>query len=97
MAELGVIPYTHLFIVNEELSRVFQWMSKNCFTINPSKSQAIIIPPLLSQVVSPSNINIKRNSSVIAISGSINYLGLLIDSKLFFCDHIHISSKQTLS
>ena len=28
--------------INEELSRVFQWMSKNCLTINPSKSQATI-------------------------------------------------------
>ena len=64
-------------------------MSKNCLTINPSTSQAIIIPPLLSQVVSPTNINIKLNSSTIAISDSINYLGILIDSKLLFYDHIH--------
>ena len=59
--------------INEKLSRVSQWMNKNCFTINPPKSQAIITPPLLSQVVSPSNINIKLNSSKIAISDSINY------------------------
>ena len=64
-------------------------MSKNCLTINPSKSQAIIKPPLLSQVVSPSNINVKLNSNAIAISDSINYLGILIDSKLLFYDHIH--------
>ena len=64
-------------------------MNKNCLTINPSKSQAIIIPPLLSQVVSPSNINIKLNSSIIAISDSINYLGVLINSKLLFHDHIY--------
>ena len=43
--------------INKELSRVSRWMSKNYLTINPSKSQAIIIiPPLLSQVVLPSNI-----------------------------------------
>ena len=75
--------------INDELSRVSQWTNKNCLTINPSKSQAIIIPPLLLQVVSPSNINIKLNSSIIAISDSINYLGFLIDSKLLFHDHIH--------
>ena len=75
--------------INNELSRVSQWMNKNSLTINPSKSQAIIILPLLSQVVSPSNINIKLNSSIIAISDSINYLGVLIDSKLLFHDHIH--------
>ena len=75
--------------INKELSRVSQWMSKNCFTINPSKSQAIIILSLLSQVVLPTNIIIKLNSSTNAISDSINYLGILIDSKLLFCDHIH--------
>ena len=64
-------------------------MSKNCLTITPSKSQAIIISPLLSQVVSPSNNNIKFDSSTNAISDSINYLGILIDSKLLFRDHIH--------
>ena len=66
-----------------------QWMSKNCLTINLSKSQAIIILPLLLQLVLPTNINIKLNFSTIAISDSINYLGILIDSKLLFCDHIH--------
>ena len=64
-------------------------MSKNCLTINPSKSQAIIIPPLLSQGVSPTNINIKLNFSTIAISDNIKYLGILIDSKLLFRHHIH--------
>ena len=44
---------------------------------------------MLSQVVSPNNINIKLNSSIIAILDSINYLGVLIDSKLLFRDHIH--------
>ena len=63
-------------------------MSKNCLTINLSKSQAIIILPLLSQVVLRS-INIKLNSTTIAISDSISYLGILIESKLLFCDHIH--------
>ena len=64
-------------------------MSKNCLTINPFKMQAIIILPLLSLVVSPSNINIKLNFSIIAISDSSNYLGILIDSTLLFHDHIH--------
>ena len=64
-------------------------MSKICLSINPSKLQAIIIPSLLSQVVSPANINLKLNFSTSAISNSINYLGILIGSKLLFYDHIH--------
>ena len=75
--------------INEELSRVSPWWSKNCLTINSSKSQAIIIPPLLSQIVLATNINIKLNSSTIAITDSINYLGILIYSKLLFRDHIN--------
>ena len=64
-------------------------MNKNYLTINPSKSQATIILPLLSQVLSPTNINTKLNSSTIAILDNINYIGILIDSKLLFRDHIH--------
>ena len=70
--------------INKELSRVTQWMGKNCLTINPSKSHAIIITPLLTKVVLPTNINIKLNFSTIAISDCINYFGSLIDSKLLF-------------
>ena len=63
-------------------------MGKNCFTINPSKSQAIIIMPLLTKIVLPSNINIKLNFITIAILDHINHLGMLIDSKLLFRDHM---------
>ena len=59
------------------------------YRINPSKSQAIIVTSLSSQVVLPTNINIKLNFSTIAILDCINYLGILIDSKLLFRDHIH--------
>ena len=65
-------------------------MNKNCLTINLSKLQAIIILPLISQVVSPSNINIKLNFNKIAISDSTNCLGIPFVSKLLFCDQIHI-------
>ena len=77
--------------INEEFSKVLQWMGKNCLiTINLSKSQDITITPLLSQVVLPTNItcNIKLNFSTIAISDCINYLGILINSKLLFRDHL---------
>ena len=59
------------------------------YRINPFKSQAIIVTSLSSQVVLPTNINIKLNFSTIAILDCINYLGILIDSKLLFRDHIH--------
>ena len=46
-------------------------MNKNCLTINPSKSQAIIIPPLLSQVVSPV---VKDASFLTRCAGSVGDL-----------------------
>ena len=52
-------------------------MGKYCLTINPSKSQAIVITPLLSQVVLPANINIKFSFCSIAISDCITYLSIL--------------------
>ena len=75
--------------INEELSRMSQWMSKNCKNYYLSLQVASYNNTLPSQVVSPTNINVKLNSSTIAISNSINYLGILIDSKLLFGDHVH--------
>ena len=63
-------------------------MGKNCLTINPSKLLAIIIATLLAEVVLPTNTSNKLNFSTIEISDCINYLGISIDSKLLFRDHI---------
>ena len=62
------------------------WTRKNNLTINPMKSQAMIVLPLLSE--SNFAITIKLNSSILQVSNNINYLGVIIDSKLLFKEHI---------
>ena len=52
------------------------WTRKNNLTINPIKSQAMIVSPSLSK--SNFAITIKLNSSILQVSNNINYLGLII-------------------
>ena len=58
------------------------------------KSQAMIVSPSLSK--SNFAITIKLNSSILQVSNNINYLGVIIDSKLFFKEHI-LKLKSKLS
>ena len=67
--------------INRELENVVVWTRKNNLTINPTKSQAMILSPSLSK--SNFAITIKLNSSILQVSNNINYLGVIIDSKLF--------------
>ena len=72
--------------INRELENVVVWTRKNNLTINPMKSQAMIVSPSLSE--SNFAITIKLNSSILQVSNNINYLGVIIDSKLLFKEHI---------
>ena len=52
----------------------------------PTKSHAIVIPPTITEKFK--SIAISINSCPIYISECVKYLGILIDSKLQFGDHI---------
>ena len=52
-------------------------MNKNQLTLNPLKSHALVIPPLLNEEHSTININLK--TCTIKNSECIKYLGILID------------------
>ena len=65
-------------------------MNQNKVTINSSKAYALIISPTLA--VNPLSIIISLNSSRIEVTDCINYLDLLVDSKLFLNDHIYMIS-----
>ena len=75
------------FFLNSELPKINIWMNKK-LTINPPKSYALVIPPTLA--VKASFFNIRLNSSEIEVNDCINYLSLLIYSKLFFDEHINM-------
>ena len=36
--------------VNQELARIYTWMLKNKLTVNPLKSHALVVPPVLSEI-----------------------------------------------
>ena len=74
--------------INRELENVVVWTKKNNLTINSIKSQAMIVSPSLSTCKSNFAITIKLNSSILQVSNNINYLGVIIDSKLLFKEHI---------
>ena len=80
--------------INSELENVVVRTRKNNLTINPIKSQAMIVSPSLSK--SNFAITIKLNSSILQVSNNINYLGVIIDSKLLFKEHI-LKLKSKLS
>ena len=80
--------------INRELENVVVWTRKNNLTINPMKSQAMIVS--LSLFKTNFAITIKLNSSILQVSNNINYLRVIIDSKLLFKEHI-LKLKSKLS
>ena len=80
--------------LNEDSARVSIWMNKNQLTLNPLKSHALVIPPLLNE--EHATINISFNVCTIKNSECIKYLGILIDSKLNFRNHINVLQNKLL-
>ena len=73
--------------MNLELTTVHKWTTANKITVNPQKSHFLIIPPKKNHRIS--NISIYFNDSVIKINDTVKYLGITIDNKLNFEEHIN--------
>ena len=73
-------------IMNEELQNLSIWFDSNKLTINPSKSNFLIIPPKLNKPFPQTNVFL--NNIFILQCTSIKYLGLTIDMNLNFDLHI---------
>ena len=73
-------------IINADLQKISEWFKANKLTINPSKSNIIIIPPKLNQLT----VTIKTylNNTLIPQTSAANYLGITIDTDLKFHNHI---------
>ena len=74
--------------MNMEVKKLHNWCNANKLTINPSKSNAILISPKLYTQIT--NVNITVDNSPITISKNAKYLGVMIDSKLNFQNHSKI-------
>ena len=71
-------------IANTELSKIVNWMVSNKLTLNHSKSKFLII----TKKGRNASINIHINNHAIEQVDSIEYLGITIDSKLSWNEHI---------
>ena len=67
---------------NNELSKVQQWMNCNKLTLNPNKTQVLLIPSSRQQVIS--TIKLYLNNELIKPIRTAKYLGITLDSQLKF-------------
>ena len=75
--------------INSELQNLHQWCCVNKLSINPSKTNIIIIPPKQTNATIP-HLHLTSNGSAINIVDSAKYLGVVIDNELNFKQHIKI-------
>ena len=73
-------------IMNKELQNLSIWFDSNKLTVNPSKSNFLIIPPKLNKPFPQTNVFL--NNISIPQCKSIKYLDLTIDMNLNFDFHI---------
>ena len=73
-------------IISADLQKISEWFKANKLTVNPSKSNIIIIPPKLNQL--PVTIKTYLNNTLIPQTSAANYLGITIDTDLKFHSHI---------
>ena len=72
--------------INQDLQNISIWFKANKLTVNPSKSNVLTINSKISKV--PPILNVTLNNTVLNQSSSVQYLGMIIDSKLNFDTHI---------
>ena len=74
--------------INVELQNFHQWCCVNKLSINPTKTNVIIIPPKQTKVTISPNLSLISNGSPVNIVDSAKYLGVIIDNDLNFKQHI---------
>ena len=76
--------------LNEELSEIVRWLKINKLTLNVNKTQCM----LFSNKKCSTNLNIKIEGTTIAQVNKAKFVGVMIDDKLKWKDHIlYISNK----
>ena len=77
-----VSPMVLQFVINSDLGVLSSWFSKNYLQINAAKTQAIAIGPSTYQYV------LHLNDSYVHTKDTLKILGVVLDSKLTFKEHI---------
>ena len=73
--------------MNIELDKLSDWCKANELSVNPAKSNAMIIPP--KHCVSYNDVALKHDNKPIALTNEVEYAGVTLDSKLDFHAHIN--------
>ena len=76
--------------MNQDLEKVFQWCMANRISLNPTKSNYLVIPCKLRETTP--QIYLYLNNIPLSTSKSVQYLGVHLDSQLNFHDHIRYYS-----
>lgn len=71
-----------------------KWSAANKLTINISKSKAMVVAPKLKTSTSTTTATLFIGNSPIQIVNSFRYLGVILDNKLSFQDHISSIEKK---
>ena len=79
-------------LMNQEMETARKWKLANKLTINTSKTKAMIISPKMKK--SMFDYPIECGKSLISVQKNIKYLGLNIDDKLNFKEHIKIVERK---
>lgn len=75
--------------INNDLKSVYEWASNNCLDLNPSKSKLIVIGKNQSLQY---NVELRISDNVIQRVESSSNLGLTINTKLTWTNHINRAS-----
>jgi hypothetical protein len=80
---------TSVSLINEDLNRINEWALKNCFVLNPLKSKFILLGSHgKTSKINDHNPVIKLNGTAIEQVTETRSLGILIDSRLKFHNHV---------
>ena len=77
---------------SNELTNIYEWMNAHKFTINTTKSQALVIP--FKSKLKNVNINIAFNQAQLQVLPNLIYLGIYLDKDLNFSKHLNYIESQ---
>ena len=78
--------------INSELKKISKWVNANHLTINPEKSNILVVPPKLN--CTHDKIAVTINLTSVKVMKEAKHLGIIVDNKLTFGPHIaHLESK----
>lgn len=78
--------------VNSDLNNIFKWLCANKLSLNVSKTKYMVISNMPS-----CNVSIKIQDQVLDCVSNIKFLGVILDNKLTFKNHIHATAGKIAS